>query len=197
MQISFAALSCSNLGAHSCSNLAALSCSNLAAHCLLQPCGLCVFHMQIRFLALCCSLFAANSCSLFAANSCGLFAANSCGLFAANSCSQLIFVSLYYKEWVLAVFLLVTAASCNWLRVVALWAWGTDKTPLGQNPTRTKPHWTKPHCYFWQGGQNPTPTQKRLKNQIWTFFFLSNHLEFKSDQYLTICTFEVTFSTCH
>ena len=31
MQISFAALSCSNL--------AALSCSNLAAHCLLQPCG--------------------------------------------------------------------------------------------------------------------------------------------------------------
>ena len=46
---------------------------------------------------------------------------------------------------------------------------GTDKTPLGQNPTRTKPHWTKPHwtkphCYFWQGGQNPTPTQKRPTN---------------------------------
>ena len=69
-----------------CSNLAAINCSNLAAHCLLQPCGLCVFHMQIRFLTLSCSLFAANSCSLFAANSCGLFAANSCGLFAANSC---------------------------------------------------------------------------------------------------------------
>ena len=75
MQISFAALSCSNLAALSCSNLVALSCSNLAAHCLLQPCGLCAFHMQIRFLALSCSLFAANSCSLFAANSCGLFAA--------------------------------------------------------------------------------------------------------------------------
>ena len=76
MQISFAALSCSNLATLSCSNLAALSCSNLAAlscsklaaHCLLQPCGLCVFGMQIRFLALSCSLFAANSCSLFAAN---------------------------------------------------------------------------------------------------------------------------------
>ena len=66
--------------------VAALSCSNLAAHCLLQPCGLCVFRMQIRFLALSCSLFAANSCSLFAANSCGLFAANSCGLFAATDC---------------------------------------------------------------------------------------------------------------
>ena len=53
MQISFAALSCSNLAAlSSCSNLAALSCSNLAAHCLLQPCGLCVFGMQIRFHAL-------------------------------------------------------------------------------------------------------------------------------------------------
>ena len=42
MQISFTALSCSNLvaiscsnlAALSCSNLAALSCSNLAAHCL-------------------------------------------------------------------------------------------------------------------------------------------------------------------
>ena len=78
MQISFAALSCSNLVALSCSNLAALSCNNLAAHCLLQPCSLCVFRMQIRFLALSCSLFAANSCSLFAANSCGLFAAKSC-----------------------------------------------------------------------------------------------------------------------
>ena len=60
MQICFAALSCSNLAALSCSNLAALSCSNLAAlncsnlaaHCLLQPCGLFVFRMQIRFLAL-------------------------------------------------------------------------------------------------------------------------------------------------
>ena len=112
MQISFAALSCSNLAALSCSNLAALSCSNLAAlscsnlaaHCLLQPCGLCVFQLQIRFLALSCSLFAANSC----------------GLFAANSCSHLIFVSFYYKEWVLALFLLVTAASCNWLRVVSV-----------------------------------------------------------------------------
>ena len=95
MQISFAALSCSNFAALSCSNLAALSysnlaalsCSNLVAHCLLQPCGLCIFCMQIRFLALSCSLFAANSCSLFAANSCSLFAANSCGLFAANCCS--------------------------------------------------------------------------------------------------------------
>ena len=56
MQISFAALSCSNLAALgcgnlvalscgnlaalSCSNLAALSCSNLAAHCLWLVCGL-------------------------------------------------------------------------------------------------------------------------------------------------------------
>ena len=36
-------------------SFAALSCSNLAAHSLLQPCGLCVFRMQIRFLALSCS----------------------------------------------------------------------------------------------------------------------------------------------
>ena len=64
--------------------------TEVAARCLLQPCGLCVFRMQIRFRA--------HSCSLFAANSCSLFAANSCGLFAANSCSHLIFVSLYYKE---------------------------------------------------------------------------------------------------
>ena len=64
MQISFAALSCSNLAALSCSNLAALSCSNLAAHCLLQPWGLCVFRMQIRFLALnsCKQLLAATDC---------------------------------------------------------------------------------------------------------------------------------------
>ena len=77
MQISFAAVRCSNLVALSCSNLAALSCrnlaalnySNLAAHCLPQPCGLCVFRMQIRFLALSCSLFAANSW-LLAATDC-------------------------------------------------------------------------------------------------------------------------------
>ena len=50
MRISFAALSCSNLAALSCSNLAALSCSNLAAHCLLQPCGLCVFRITGNFL---------------------------------------------------------------------------------------------------------------------------------------------------
>ena len=56
MQISLAALSCSKLAALSCSKLAALSCSNLvalgcsnlAAHCLLQPCRLCVFRMQIK-----------------------------------------------------------------------------------------------------------------------------------------------------
>ena len=49
MQISFAALSCSNLAALSCSNLTALSFSNLVAQYLLQPCGLCVFLMQIDF----------------------------------------------------------------------------------------------------------------------------------------------------
>ena len=57
MQISFAALSCSNLAALSCSNLAALSCSNLAAHCLLQPCGLCVFRMQISLICYICNLY--------------------------------------------------------------------------------------------------------------------------------------------
>ena len=81
MQISFAAHSCSNLaalscsnhGALSCSNLVALSCRNLAAHCLLQPCGLCVFRVQVRFLALSCSLFAvqtAAACLLQTAASC-------------------------------------------------------------------------------------------------------------------------------
>ena len=38
---------------------------------------------------------------------------------------------------------------------------GTDKSPLGQKPTRTKAHWTishwtKAHCLIWQGGQKPT-----------------------------------------
>ena len=38
MQISFAALSCSNLAALSCSNLAAPSYSNLAARCVQRVC---------------------------------------------------------------------------------------------------------------------------------------------------------------
>ena len=42
---------------------------------------------------------------------------------------------------------------------------GTDKSPLGQKPTRTKAHWTishwkKVHCLIWQGGQNPTSLEK-------------------------------------
>ena len=45
-------------------------------------------------------------------------------------------------------------------------AWGTDKSPLGQKPTRTKAHWTishgtKAHCYIWQGGQKPTSLKKK------------------------------------
>ena len=55
MQISFAALSCSNLAALSCSNLAALSCSNLAA----SSCS--------NLAALSCSNLAALSCSNLAA----------------------------------------------------------------------------------------------------------------------------------
>ena len=51
MQISFAALSCSNLVALSCINLAALSCSNLAA----PSCS--------NLAALSCSNLAAHSCS--------------------------------------------------------------------------------------------------------------------------------------
>ena len=42
---------------------------------------------------------------------------------------------------------------------------GTDKSPLGQKPTRTKAHWTishwkKVHCLIWQGGQSPTSLEK-------------------------------------
>ena len=37
---------------------------------------------------------------------------------------------------------------------------GTDKSPLGQKPTRTKAHWTKAHCLIWQGGQKPTSMKK-------------------------------------
>ena len=42
---------------------------------------------------------------------------------------------------------------------------GTDKSPLGQKPTRTKAHWTishwtKAHCLIWQGGQKPTSLEK-------------------------------------
>ena len=56
------------------------------------------------------------------------------------------------------------------------WAkWGTDKSPLGQNPTRTKAHWTishgtKAHCYIWQGGQKPTSLKK--KNGLKSFIKL-------------------------
>ena len=37
---------------------------------------------------------------------------------------------------------------------------GTDKSPLGQKPTRTISHWTKAHCLIWQGGQKPTSLKK-------------------------------------
>ena len=42
---------------------------------------------------------------------------------------------------------------------------GTDKSPLGQKPTKTKAHWTishwtKAHCLIWQGGQKPTSLEK-------------------------------------
>ena len=49
---------------------------------------------------------------------------------------------------------------------------GTDKSPLGQKPTRTKAHWTishwtKAHCLIWQGGQKPTSLKKnRFKSFI-------------------------------
>ena len=49
---------------------------------------------------------------------------------------------------------------------------GTDKSPLGQKPTRTKAHWTishwtKAHCLIWQGGQKPTSLNKsRFKSFI-------------------------------
>ena len=49
MQISFAALSCSNLAVLSCSNLAALSCSNLAALSWQQPRDL-LFAATLRLL---------------------------------------------------------------------------------------------------------------------------------------------------
>ena len=44
---------------------------------------------------------------------------------------------------------------------------GTDKSPLGQKPTRTKAHWTishwtKAHCIIWQGGQKPTSLKKKV-----------------------------------
>ena len=50
MQISFAALSCSNLVALSCSNLAALCCSNLAA---LNPGPAGPVSIRIRYACLC------------------------------------------------------------------------------------------------------------------------------------------------
>ena len=42
----------------------------------------------------------------------------------------------------------------------------TDKSPLGQKPSRTKAHWTishwtKAHCLIWQGGQKPTSLKKK------------------------------------
>ena len=51
---------------------------------------------------------------------------------------------------------------------------GTDKSPLGQKPTRTKAHWTiahwtKAHCLIWQGGQKPTFFKKK---RIGLFFFI-------------------------
>ena len=44
----------------------------------------------------------------------------------------------------------------SWLSFVG----GTDKSPLGQKPTRTRAHWTKAHCSIWQGGQKPTSLKK-------------------------------------
>ena len=43
---------------------------------------------------------------------------------------------------------------------------GTDKSPLGQKPTRTIAHWTiahwtKAHCLIWHGGQKPTSLKKK------------------------------------
>ena len=78
MQISFAALSCSNLAALSCNNLAALSCSNLAA----PSCS--------NLATLSCSNLAALSCSNLAAlcvqrvcrPSCRLFLM--CGVWTLN-----------------------------------------------------------------------------------------------------------------
>ena len=80
MQISFAALSCSNLAALSCSNLAALSCSNLAAHCLLQPCGFAFFVCKLDFslLVAACLLQTIAACLLQTAVACLLQTAASC-----------------------------------------------------------------------------------------------------------------------
>ena len=63
--------------------------------------------------------------------------------------------------------------SCKELNILAEWLLtvmvgnqrGTDKSPLGQKPTRTKAHWTiahwtKAHCLIWQGGQKPTSLEK-------------------------------------
>ena len=44
-----------------------------------------------------------------------------------------------------------------------------DKSPQGQEPTRTKAHWTishctKAHCLNRQGGQKPTSLKNRFKS---------------------------------
>ena len=79
MQISFAALSCSNLAALSCSNLAALSCSNLAAHCCnLAACAFFVCKLDFSLLVAACLLQTVAACLLQTAAACLLQTAEAC-----------------------------------------------------------------------------------------------------------------------
>ena len=57
------------------------------------------------------------------------------------------------------------ALNCHLVYLAIPGTRGTDKSPLGQKPTRTKAHWTishwtKAHCLIWQGGQKPTSLKK-------------------------------------
>ena len=86
MQISFAALSCSNLAALSCSNLAALSCSNLAA----PSCS--------NLVALSCSSLAALSCSNLAALCVQRVCRPSCRLFLMGGVWTYMYINKLKKN---------------------------------------------------------------------------------------------------
>ena len=76
---------------------------------------------------------------------------------------------------------------------VCVWYTGeTDKTPLGQNPTGQNPT-----AIFGRADKTPLLHKKGLKIKFELFLKKVTTSNLKSDQYLTMYTFEATFSTCH
>ena len=91
--------------------------------------------------------------------------------YAENVClsKHVIYISLLSSANYLLITRQVTSDHhliFNFLNTALKELGGTDKSPLGQKPTRTKAHWTISHwtkalCLIWQGGQKPTFLKKK------------------------------------